>query len=147
MVTTHSKKSTHSQRKSSGVIATHLKKTPHSRKVKQAEPSVACVQKMKELDMLTITSDDDRAEVIKAGDQCILFYYSNPPPLLINPISIHSIYVAPEGLDLTKRPHPGDAYWKMEVVSIHEDQGKCWVVGSWFYSPSNVRKLNNLNAR
>jgi hypothetical protein len=32
-------------------------------------------------------------------------------------------------------------YWKMKVVSMHVLSGKKWVVGTWFYSPSQLRDI------
>jgi hypothetical protein len=36
----------------------------------------------------------------------------------------------------------GHGYWKMKVSSIHEGQdGKVWIVGEWYYSPSNLNTV------
>lgn len=34
-------------------------------------------------------------------------------------------------------------YWKMKILSMHKDKfsGEKWVVGSWFYTPSQLRDI------
>jgi hypothetical protein len=38
--------------------------------------------------------------------------------------------------------HP-HAYWKMKILSMHKNELKKerWVVGTWFYTPSQLEKL------
>ena len=40
-------------------------------------------------------------------------------------------------------------YWKMKILSMHkdDDSGKRWVVGAWFYSPSQLREALKLGQR
>ena len=35
----------------------------------------------------------------------------------------------------------GHEFWKMKISSFHKDEssGKRWVVGTWFYSPSQLK--------
>lgn len=40
-------------------------------------------------------------------------------------------------MKLRERQTDGHGYWKMKVVSIHRDK-KYWVIGLWFYSPSEL---------
>jgi hypothetical protein len=35
----------------------------------------------------------------------------------------------------------GDQYWKMRITSIHRGKGCIWVVGTWFYTPAELEKL------
>jgi len=32
-------------------------------------------------------------------------------------------------------------YWKMSITSIHQGKGRVWVVGFWFYSPTDLEGL------
>ena len=52
-----------------------------------------------------------------------------------------SVYVAHEGLTLEDTPLDGHAYWKMKIRSIHQGKDTIWVIGYWFYSPSNLKDL------
>jgi hypothetical protein len=35
----------------------------------------------------------------------------------------------------------GHKYWKMKITSIHQGAKTFWVVGHWYYSPSNLKEL------
>lgn len=36
----------------------------------------------------------------------------------------------------------GHRYWKMRILSIHQGVGSSkWIVGTWFYSPSNLQEV------
>ena len=32
----------------------------------------------------------------------------------------------------------GHKYWKFKIKSMHQGKDTIWVVGTWFYSPSNL---------
>jgi hypothetical protein len=61
-----------------------------------------------------------------------------------------SVFIIHEGMDMVKNPNPDPHdYWKMRVVSMHknpETQEK-WIVGAWFYSPSQLKELVKLKKR
>jgi hypothetical protein len=46
---------------------------------------------------------------------------------------------------MVQQEHPYDPhqYWKMKVVSMHKNQetGEKWVVGAWFYTPSQLKEI------
>jgi hypothetical protein len=49
--------------------------------------------------------------------------------------------VVHQGLQVGDWQPDGHQYWKMRISSIHQDKaGNLWVVGSWFYSPSDLEK-------
>jgi len=35
-------------------------------------------------------------------------------------------------------------FWKMKILSMHKDHasGKRWLVGAWFYTPSQLEDIN-----
>lgn len=51
----------------------------------------------------------------------------------------HSIFIAHEGLDISKRPVDPHSYWKGHINSIYLYQGQDWVVVSWFYTSSQFK--------
>jgi hypothetical protein len=55
-----------------------------------------------------------------------------------------SLFVIHHGMDMEGgQPDPHE-YWKMRVVLMHKDQltQQRWVVGAWFYTPSQLRDIN-----
>jgi hypothetical protein len=46
---------------------------------------------------------------------------------------------------MIKKPHTewgAHDYWKMKIISMHKDvSGNSWVVGFWFYTPSQMRGI------
>lgn len=53
---------------------------------------------------------------------------------------ILSVFVVHEGMKVGERSD-GHKYWKMRISSIHKGEGlMMWIVGSWFYSPSNLKE-------
>jgi hypothetical protein len=54
-----------------------------------------------------------------------------------------SVFVCHSGMEVGKKHLDGHLYWKMKVSTIHEDQdGKTWIVGEWYYSPSDLKTVN-----
>ena len=53
-----------------------------------------------------------------------------------------SVFVVHQGMQTSQKQPDGHPYWKMKVVSIHVDKdGTYWIVGAWFYSPSDLKEL------
>lgn len=54
-----------------------------------------------------------------------------------------SIFVVHAEMDMEKDSWDAHEYWKMKIESMHKDvsSGKKWVVGSWFYTPSQLEGL------
>jgi hypothetical protein len=51
------------------------------------------------------------------------------------------VFVVPQGIQAGQKQSDGHAYWKIRISSVHQGVGKFWVVGVWFYSPSDLEKL------
>jgi|SRR6266705_2795666 len=66
-------------------------------------------------------------------------FFHYPPT---NLIYIFSVFVVANGMEVG-RPADSHRYWKMRIQSLHHDnqQEKVWVVGSWFYSPSDLENI------
>lgn len=60
--------------------------------------------------------------------------------LLTSVFVVHKDMVMDE--DGSKEWQPHD-YWKMKILSMHKDttSGDRWIVGTWFYSPSQLRPI------
>jgi hypothetical protein len=62
-----------------------------------------------------------------------------------------SIFVVHKDMDMDEDAPPWDPheYWKMKVVSFHKDvsSGERWVLGTWFYSPSDLEPHINPEER
>ena len=44
---------------------------------------------------------------------------------------------------MTAKVCDGHVYWKLRITSIHTgERGSIWIVGDWFYSPSDLLELN-----
>jgi hypothetical protein len=44
-------------------------------------------------------------------------------------------------MSVKEAEHP-HSYWKLRVSSLHMDRNeKIWVVGTWFYSPSDLQDI------
>lgn len=56
---------------------------------------------------------------------------------------IISIFVVHSGMDPEDQHPDPHEYWKMKVVSMHKNvlTGERWVVGAWFYTPSQLREI------
>jgi hypothetical protein len=52
-----------------------------------------------------------------------------------------SVFVAHEGMTLAENHSDSHRYWKMKIKSMHQGKDTIWVVGNWFYSPSNLKEL------
>ena len=56
-----------------------------------------------------------------------------------------SIFVVHQGMDMNEDgPEWGShEYWKMKILSMHKESssGKKWVVGTWFYTSSQLREI------
>jgi hypothetical protein len=65
-------------------------------------------------------------------------------------LSMTSIFVVHEALATDDNPNrdPHD-YWKMRIVSMHKNPKtqERWIVGAWFYTPSQLRDLVKLKKR
>lgn len=59
--------------------------------------------------------------------------------------SYTSIFVVHEGMNMDEDGPEWDSheYWKMKILSMHKDNssGERWVVGYWFYTPSQLREI------
>ena len=80
----------------------------------------------------------------------MLFAFISCSNCLRHCLSIHSIYLilAWVDLDTAERPLPPHEYWYMRIVSIHYDgDDKCWVIGSWYYLPSEVAGLKYITKK
>jgi hypothetical protein len=44
-------------------------------------------------------------------------------------------------MDLEEDRSDGHMYWKMRIQSMHQGKDTIWVVGSWFYSPNQLKDL------
>ncbi len=52
-----------------------------------------------------------------------------------------SVFVVAEGMNMTEKVKDGHKHWKMKIVSMHQDEGTVWIVGNWFYSPTDLKKI------
>jgi len=54
-----------------------------------------------------------------------------------------SIFVVHQDMDMEKERWDAHEYWKMKIDSMHKDvsSGKRWVVGTWFYTPSQLEDI------
>ncbi|KIM37241.1 hypothetical protein M413DRAFT_13427 [Hebeloma cylindrosporum] len=89
-------------------------------------PTLEEVLEMEEIGTLRIENATQGHEEFEEGDQ---------------------VFVVPANVILTEDTRPLDPhkYWKMRIDSMHMDEDdKCWVVGTWFYSPSEVADLPSL---
>jgi hypothetical protein len=65
------------------------------------------------------------------------------------PIFIHlfytSIFVVHKDMNMDSDGPEWDPheYWKMKIISMHKDglSGKKWVVGTWFYTPTQLKDI------
>jgi len=59
--------------------------------------------------------------------------------------SYTSIFVVHESMNMDMDGSDWDShdYWKMKVLSMHKNtsSGEKWVVGTWFYSPSQLKDV------
>jgi hypothetical protein len=51
------------------------------------------------------------------------------------------MFVVAHGMKAGEKQSDGHAYWKMRISSLHQGAGKLWVVGVWFYSPSDLKEV------
>ncbi|KAF8954149.1 hypothetical protein BDZ97DRAFT_1928699 [Flammula alnicola] len=86
-------------------------------------PPLSAVLKMPQFDALEVLKagedNEELAETLRAND---------------------CVFVVHEGIDLDASVIDPHEYWKMQIVSLHKDRatGKKWVVGAWFYTPSQL---------
>jgi hypothetical protein len=53
-----------------------------------------------------------------------------------------SVFVVHEGMTVGEEHSDGHKYWKMKILSMHQGKDTIWIIGSWFYSPSDLKGLN-----
>ena len=56
-----------------------------------------------------------------------------------------SIFVVADNMAAGVAHQDGHLYWKMQITSIHANVTDEWVVGNWFYSPSELDTVRGLS--
>lgn len=60
-----------------------------------------------------------------------------------------SIFVVHADMDMDSDEWSPHEYWKMKILSMHKNPstGEKWVVGTWFYTPSQLKDAIKVNDR
>ena len=103
-------------------------------------PTLQEVRRLPRMDRLVISTEDgSETETIEADDWCAS--YMSFCMLSCAHIYIHeSVFVAHHAMQLGPQLD-GNVYWKMKIIFIHQEKGDIWVVGHWFYLPSDLKDL------